>query len=197
MLKIGITGGIGSGKTTVCKIYEVLGIPVFYADNAAKEVMCRDTLLKEDIIKGFGKQSYSEQGDLNRKHLSSIVFNNEQELKKLNSLVHPAVFKAFDSWVSEHALAPYVIKEAALLFESDSHKMCDQTVLIKSPETLRINRILRRDGISLEEIRLRMNRQFTDERKEKLADHVIMNDEKSLLVPQVLALHRRFLSAGS
>ncbi len=194
MLKIGITGGIGSGKTTVCKIYEVLGIPVFYADAAAKELMYTDLLLRENIIKDFGDQSYSQEGQLNRKYLSSIVFNDEQQLKKLNALVHPAVFSFFDTWVSEHISAPYIIKEAALLFESGSHKMCDQTVLVRSPEALRISRIIKRDEISFEEVRLRMKRQFTDEMKEKLADHVIMNDEESLLIPQVLALHHYFLN---
>lgn len=193
MLKIGITGGIGSGKTTVCKIYEVLGIPVFYADHAAKAIMNTDVLLKNDIISGFGEQSYSKKSELNSKYLSSIVFNNETELDKLNALVHPAVFRAFDIWVSEQIGVPYVIKEAALLFESESHKMCDETVLVVSPEELRIKRILERDGISSEEIRLRMKRQLTDERKQELADHVILNDEKNLLIPQVLALHQYFL----
>ncbi|MHB1178993.1 MAG: dephospho-CoA kinase [Daejeonella sp.] len=197
MFKIGITGGIGSGKTTVCKIYEVLGIPVFYADDAAKTIMHTDALLKMDIIKVFGEQSYSKEGELNRKYLSLIVFNNEQELNKLNALVHPAVFKAFEIWVSEQTEAPYVIKEAALLFESESHKMCDQTVLVRSPEALRIRRILERDGISLAEVRLRMKRQLTDEKKQELADYVILNDERNLLIPQVLALHQHFLTAGS
>lgn len=194
MLKVGITGGIGSGKTTVCRIFEVLGIPVFYADEAAKSVMLTDEQLKADIIRIFGKGAYSDQGELNRKHIASIVFNDARELEKLNALVHPAVFRAFDRWVYEQTDAEYVIKEAALLFESGSYKMCGQTVLVKSPEDLRIRRVSERDGISAEEVRLRMSRQFSDEQKEELADHIILNDEKTLLVPQVLDLHRWFLS---
>lgn len=193
-MKIGITGGIGSGKSTVCRIFEVLGIPVFYADNAAKSLMYTDVLLREAIIKGFGKVSYSPSGELNRKHISSIVFNNEEQLSKLNALVHPAVFKAFNTWVGEQEHAPYVIKEAALLFESDSYKMCDQSVLVKSPEVLKINRIVDRDHITPEEVKLRMNRQLPDEQKKMLANHIITNDENALLIPQVLSLHAYFLS---
>lgn len=194
MLKIGITGGIGSGKTTVCRVFEVLGIPVFYADNAAKSIMHNDALLRQDIVEGFGKDSYFENGDLNRKHISSIVFNDKDELAKLNALVHPAVFRAFDIWVKEQKDAPYVLKEAALLFESDSHKMCDQSILVKSPEALKISRIIARDNTTAEEVRLRINRQFPDKKKERMADHIIINDEQMLLIPQILELHEKFLS---
>ena len=193
MFKIGLTGGMGSGKTTVCRMFEVLGIPVFYADETAKSLMKTDLLLKQNIIKGFGVDSYSDKGELNRKYISSLVFNNKQELDKLNAMVHPAVFRAFDSWVSKQVASPYVIKEAALLFESDSHKMCDQSVLIKSPEALRIQRIIKRDVTTQEEAKLRMIRQFSDERKEEMADHVILNDEQNLIIPQVLDLHQQFL----
>ncbi len=185
---------MGSGKTTVCKVFEVLGLPVFYADTVAKTIMNTDVLLRGDIIKEFGKGSYLENGELNRKHISSIVFNDPEQLAKLNALVHPAVFGAFDVWVNEQKYAPYVLKEAALLFESDSYKMCDQTILVKSPEALRIKRIVGRDQTTAEEVRLRMNRQFPDEQKEKLADHIIINDEQVLLIPQILALHEHFLN---
>ncbi len=194
MLKIGITGGIGSGKTTVCRVFEVLGIPVFYADNAAKALMHTDVLLRQDIIAGFGEESYFGDGNLNRKHISSIVFNDSGQLGKLNALVHPAVFRAFDIWVSEQKNVPYVLKEAALLFESDSYKMCDQSILVKSPEELRISRIIKRDNTTAEEVRLRMSRQFSDEKKEKLTDHTITNDEVVLLIPQILQLHKLFLN---
>ncbi len=196
-MKIGITGGIGSGKTTVCRVFEVLGIPVFYADNAAKSLMHTDALLREDIINGFGDESYFENGELNRKHISSIVFKDNEQLEKLNALVHPAVFRAFDIWAGEQKHAPYVLKEAALLFESESYKMCDQSILVKSPENLRIERIIQRDNTTADEVRLRMDRQFSDEKKEKLADHVIINDEKMLLIPQILNLHQYFLSLSN
>lgn len=193
-MKIGITGGIGSGKTTACQVFEVLGIPVFYADNAAKSLMHTDKLLRQDIIDGFGNDAYFENGELNRKHISSIVFNDDEQLAKLNALVHPAVFRAFDIWANEQKGVSYVLKEAALLFESDSYKMCDQSILVKSTEELRIRRIIQRDNSTADEVKLRMNRQLPDEKKEKLADHIIVNDEQALLIPQVLELHHHFLS---
>lgn len=193
MLKIGITGGIGSGKTTVCKVFEILGVPVFYADMVAKSIMHTDDQLRQEIIKNFGRQSYAETGELNRVYISAIVFNNKAELEKLNSLVHPAVFRAFEVWTATQKRAPYVIKEAALLFESGSFKICDRTVLIISPEIIRMERIMKRDGISAEEIRARMSRQLSDQEKEKLADHVLINDEHELMIPQILGLHTYFL----
>lgn len=197
MLKIGITGGIGSGKTTVCKVFELLGIPIFYADTVAKSIMRTDPVLRKAIRNIFGEKSYFSDGELNRLYISSIVFNNESELTKLNALVHPAVFRAFDVWLANHNDAPYIIKEAALLFETDSYKMCDLSVLVISPEASRIRRIIARDGISTEEILLRMDRQFSDEQKIKLADHILINDESCLLIPQILTLHQQFLKIGT
>ncbi|MFA6944926.1 MAG: dephospho-CoA kinase [Pedobacter sp.] len=197
MLKIGVTGGIGSGKTTVCKVFELLGIPVFYADQVAKSIMHTDPELKKKLLEAFGKKSYSMNGELNRSYISSIVFNNELELEKLNALVHPAVFKAFDTWIAGNSEAPYVIKEAALLFESDSYKMCDQSVLVISPLASRISRIKARDGISTEEIQSRINRQLSDDQKMKFADHILVNDEQQLLIPQIISLHQQFLKSDS
>ena len=193
MLKVGITGGIGSGKTTVCRVFEVLGIPVFYADDAAKSIMHTDARLREDIIKDFGKDSYTINGDLDRKYIAAIVFSNKEQLVKLNALIHPAVFRAFESWVAEQKDVPYVLKEAALLFESDAYKMCDQSILVISPEALKFERIMVRDQITLEEVQLRMDKQFSDEKKEKMADHLITNNEQMLLIPQILALHKHFI----
>ncbi|HEY0897995.1 MAG TPA: dephospho-CoA kinase, partial [Sphingobacteriaceae bacterium] len=169
MLKIGITGGIGSGKTTVCRIFEVLGIPVFYADAVAKEVMTSDKILVEGVKGAFGDDSYLESGELNRKHLAGIVFNDATELEKLNTLVHPAVFRAFDTWAASVKEAPYLIKEAALLFESGSYRMCDLNVLVTAPEALKIARVSQRDNISAEEVQQRMNKQFSDEKKLTMA----------------------------
>ena len=197
MLKIGITGGIGSGKTTVCKVFELLGIPVFYADNVAKSIMQTDLQLKNEILDAFGPQSYSIDGLLNRPYISSIVFKDELQLKRLNSIVHPAVFRAFDQWIANHSGAPYILKEAALLFESESYKMCDLSILVISPDAIRIRRVIARDHISKEEIVLRMKRQFTDEQKMKLADQVLINDENCLLIPQILSLHQQFLKISS
>ena len=194
MLKVGITGNIGSGKTTVSKIFGVLGISVFYADDEAKDVMINDAELIAGIKQVFGETSYFEDGSLNRKHISSIVFNNDSELKKLNALVHPAVFRAFDSWVLQHKDAPYVLKEAALLFESASYKMCDKTIVVTAPLEIRIARVTQRDHLNKEEILSREAKQFTEEKKIQLADFVIKNDNSELVIPQVLKLHEMFLN---
>jgi dephospho-CoA kinase len=193
MLKIGLTGNIGGGKTTVSKIFEVLGIPVFYADNAAKKVMTEDPILIDALKKTFGAESYFDDGSLNRKHIASIVFNDEAQLAKLNALVHPAVFRAFDNWVAKQH-APYVIKEAALLFESTSYKMCDYSVMVTAPLELRITRVMQRDGFTRAEVESRNARQFSEEKKIQLANYVIRNDDTELVIPQVLELHRQFLS---
>jgi dephospho-CoA kinase len=193
MIKVGITGGIGSGKTTVCRVFELLGVPVFYADNVAKTIMQTDSQLKNEILNTFGQESYLVDGQLNRPYISSIVFKDQSQLNKLNALVHPAVFRAFDRWIAEQKEVPYILKEAALLYESESYKMCDLSILVISPESTRISRIKARDHISEEEIMLRMKRQFSDEQKMKLANHILINDENRLLIPQILDLHQQFL----
>ncbi len=192
MLKIGITGGIGSGKSTVCKVFELLGIPVFYADDVAKDIMHTDEDLKQGLIKTFGEQSYQDD-ILNRPYIANIVFNDERELEKLNALTHPAVFRAFDQWVALQTGAPYILKEAALLFESESFKMCDYSILVTAPYELKLARIMARDGITGEQVKQRMEKQLSDEQKEKLANYFVVNDERRLIIPQVLDLHRKFL----
>ncbi|TCD00356.1 dephospho-CoA kinase [Pedobacter psychroterrae] len=194
MLKIGITGGIGSGKTTICKIFEVLGTPVFYADKVARQIMVEDAVLIEAVKDTFGQESYFDNGALNNKHVAAIVFNNTAELEKLNALVHPAVFRAFDSWIEQVPQhIPYVLKEAALLFESGSYKMCDQSILVIAPEVLKLRRVTERDGITDDQVRARMDKQFTDEEKRLMADHIIHNNEQRSLIAQVIELHRAFL----
>lgn len=194
MLKIGITGNIGSGKTTVSKIFEVLGIPVFYADDEAKNVMVKDTILIDAIKKTFGSESYFEDGTLNRKHIAGIVFNNDAQLAKLNAIVHPATFRAFDDWLPQHLNAPYILKEAALLFESDSYKLCNKTILVTAPLAMRVKRVMNRDGLNEAEILKREAKQFTEEKKTGLSDFMIKNDNVELVIPQVVKLHQLFLS---
>jgi dephospho-CoA kinase len=196
MLKIGLTGNMGSGKTTVSKVFEVLGIPVFYADDAAKKAMTDDTILINQIKSTFGEASYFEDGALNRKHIADIVFNNDKQLTKLNSLVHPATFRAFDEWLKKVNNVPYVLKEAAVLFESDSYKMCDYTIMVRSPLETRIKRVMQRDGLTRAEIESRNAHQFSEDKKTQLANYVINNDDTQLVIPQVLELHRIFLSLG-
>ena len=193
MLKIGITGGIGSGKTTVSKIFEVLGVKVFYADDQAKKVMTDDAILVKAIKQTFGSNAYFADGSLNRKYLADIVFSDAGELEKLNAIVHPAVFRAFDNWVAAVHDAPYILKEAALLFESGSYKMCDKTIMVYAPFETRVGRVVLRDGISRAEVESRNAKQMPDEQKIKLADFTIMNDDTELVIPQVLALHQQFL----
>ena len=194
MLKIGLTGNIGSGKTTVSKVFELLGIPIFYADDAAKQAMVTDAILINEIKAAFGGQSYFEDGALNRKYIAGIVFKNDSQLKKLNSLVHPATFRAFDTWLKNSKNVPYVLKEAALLFESDSYKMCDYTILVKAPSETRIRRVMQRDGLRREEVESRNAQQFSEEKKAALADYIVINDDVQLVIPQVLQLHQVLLS---
>ena len=197
MLKIGITGNIGSGKTTVSKLFELIGIPVFYADEAAKSLMTTDAELIAGVKQTFGDESYLPDGALNRKYIANIVFNDQEQLAKLNALVHPAVFRAFDNWAAAMPNdVPYVIKEAAILFESSSYKHCDKNIVVTAPLEMRIQRVTKRDKTTREEVLNREARQFTEEKKIQLADYVIKNDESELLIPQVLKLHDTFLSLG-
>jgi dephospho-CoA kinase len=194
MLKIGLTGNMGSGKTTVSKVFEILGVPVFYADDEAKKVMVTDPSLIAGIKSAFGDQAYFEDEALNRKYISGIVFNNEKKLKELNALVHPAVFRAFDTWAANIKDAPYLVKEAALLFESDSYKLCDYTIMVQAPLEDRIKRVMQRDNLSRIEVESRNAQQFSDKQKTALANYVIKNDNVQLVIPQVLELHRVFSS---
>jgi len=195
MLKVGITGGIGSGKTTICRIFETLGIPVFYADTVAKEIMVNDSILIKGIKDTFGEESYLPGGILNNKHIAGIVFNNADKLAKLNALVHPAVFRAFDNWVAKLPNdVPYILKEAALLFESGSYKMCDKNILVTAPLALKLARVTKRDGVTEDQVKARMDKQFTDEKKVKMADYLINNNETDSLITQVMDLHQLFLN---
>lgn len=191
---IGITGGIGSGKTTVCKVFGSLGVPVYYADDRAKAVMVEDQGLMQAIRNAFGEATYVDYR-LDRQFLAAQVFSSEEKLMKLNSLVHPAVARDFKGWVSECAADghTYVVKEAAILFESGAFKAVNVTVLVTAPEQVRINRVMQRDGISEEEVRQRIAQQWPDERKAEFANHKIINDERELVLPQVVSLHGKFV----
>lgn len=191
MKVVGITGGIGSGKTTACKIFEQLGVPVYYADNRAKELMVNDEKLKSRIMAAFGDQAYVN-GALNRAYLASQVFNSKDKLSVLNGIVHPAVADDFELWLERQKDACYVLKEAAILFESGAYQDVDISVLVIAPEQLRIERVVNRDGTTEEEVLRRMKNQWTQEHKIKLADHIITNDGTELLIPQILELHRKF-----
>jgi len=192
MLKIGLTGGIGSGKSTVAKIFEVLGVPVYYADDAAKQIMNTDKELKAALVKHFGEQTY-QNDELNRPWLASVVFGDTEKLKLLNSLTHPATIRDANRWIQQQT-SPYIIKEAALMFESDAYKYLDKIIGVSAPVELRIKRAMERDHVTRDEVLSRINRQMNEEEKIKRCDFVIFNDEQQLILPQVLKLHERFLA---
>lgn len=192
MLKIGLTGGMGSGKSVAAGIFKVLGIPVFDADLEAKLIMEKDEQLAISIQKLFGNESYIDK-KLNRKHLANIVFNDAAKLKQLNALVHPAAIEAANDWMNKQT-AGYVVKEAALLFESGSAGYLDFVIGVHAPRELRIKRVMERDKATFEQVFARMQQQMNEEEKLKLCDFVVVNDESQLLIPQVLQLHEKFLS---
>jgi dephospho-CoA kinase len=197
VLKIGITGGIGSGKSIVCKIFSQLGIPVYEADAAAKQLMNTDQELISNLKKEFGEKIYNSKNELNKKALAEIVFNNPHALKKLNNLVHPAVRIDFDNWINKNNSAPYVIEEAAILFESGANKHMDYIITVSAPEDLRFKRVMMRDNVSEEYVRNISKNQMDDKEKIKLSDFEIVNDDTQLLIPQVLHLHDHFLSLSN
>lgn len=195
LLQIGITGGIGSGKSLVCRIFQVLGVPVYDADSRAKIVMTTDGILMENIRKEFGSLSYHPDGTLNRKWLGEQVFKNPEQLAKLNQLVHPRVRIDYENWVANQTFASYVLREAALLFESGSHRQLDKVIVVAAPEALRIQRVLLRDTHRTEDlVRDIIKNQMPEAEKLAQSDYKIINDESQLLIPQVLDLHKRFLS---
>ena len=194
MLRIGLTGGIGSGKSTVAHIFSVLGIPVYDADSASKRLMTEDEDLKKKIIENFGKDSYTD-GSLNRKYLSAQVFGDSKKTDLLNSIVHPATIKDAEEWMKKQN-APYIIKEAALIFESGSNQFLDKVIGVSSPVSLRMERTMKRSNINSQQVKERMDLQMDEEEKMRLCDYVIINDEQQMLIPQVLFLHEKFLKGN-
>ncbi len=190
-LKIGITGGIGSGKTTVARIFEVLGIPVYYADDAAKRIMNEDPVLKAEIVKNFGERSYID-GKLNRQYLASIVFNDKKKLSVLNGLVHPATIRNSVQWMKCQT-TPYAIREAALIFESGVQSQLDFVIGVSAPLEMRIDRAMQRDNLTRQQVLDRIDRQINETIKMRLCDFVIVNDAKKPVIAQVLKLHELFL----
>jgi len=186
MKKIGLTGGIGAGKTYVSKIFQQMGIPIFNADEQAKKCMVEDANLKAAVQLAFGESMYLK-GVLQKDALANIVFNNTEALGKLNALVHPIVKQKFEDWCTQQSTS-LVIKEAAILFESGAHLGLDAVVSVSAPENLRIERVKKRDGSSVAQIQSRMSKQMSQAEKEELADFLIVNDQVQLLLPQVLTI---------
>jgi dephospho-CoA kinase len=191
VLKVGITGGIGSGKTIICQVFKSLYVPVYNADQRAKILVEADSEIRSRIIKNFGEKSYTNSG-YNRKYIADIVFNNDALLDKLNRIIHPAVEKDFYNWSQKYNVA-YVIEEAAILFEIGANEKMDHVIVVDAPETLRISRIQRRNGLKEEEIKARVHNQWSTDKLRVLADWVIDNSDNVLVLPQILNIHHTLL----
>lgn len=188
-LIVGITGGIGSGKSTVCKVFEGLGIPVFKADEVSRRISDINASVIEKIKAAFGNDMYAN-GKLNRAKMAALVFNDKEALAKLNSIIHPAVRQTFANWKDKNASAPYLLYEAAILFESGAALLTDKKIVVAAPVETRINRVMQRDGIKREEVESRIKNQWGDEQKIALADYVLLNDNNTPVLEQVLALDK-------
>jgi len=193
-MKIGITGGIGSGKSTVCKIFEILGVPVYYADDRAKWLMNNQPKLIKGVKSIFGSEAYHADGTLNRPFIADIVFNDKSKLEQLNALVHPVVHQDGVVWNEANTNAVYTIKEVAILFESGSYLTVDKVITVFAPKEIRIKRVLTRDNTTREAIEARMDKQISEEEKIERSDFVVYNDDEHSLIEQVIKIHREILS---
>jgi len=190
MIKVGLTGNMGSGKSTVAHIFEVLGAPVFHADAEAGKMLARPDVIDE-VVSHFGKEILKD-GAIDRKALAAIVFQDREALSHLNGIIHPRVRQKLLDWTGKQKDRPYVIQESAILFESGFHTFFDVNILVSCPEDIAVLRVIKRDGIGEEQVRERLKNQWPEERKKELADHIILNDGSTLIIPQVMALHRQF-----
>ena len=190
MKKVGITGGIGSGKTTVCEIFRLLGVPVFHADDEARYLQNNDISIRNQLVGLFGADIYLSSGVLDRKKLAGFIFNNQELLANVNQIIHPAVRQRFIKWSFEYANEPYVLYEAAILLESGYSSDFDFNILILADENVRIERVTRRDRISENLVRERIRNQMTDSQKINLVDYTIENDNRYLLIPQIIELDK-------
>ncbi len=194
MLKIGVTGGIGSGKSTVCRVFGILGVPVYNADDRARNILYCDEEVKRSLLEAFGESLFTG-GKPDRRKLASLVFDNSEALGTLNSIVHPAVRNDFNVWLDDHHGEPYIVKEAAILFETGTWRELDWIILVTAPEQVRVERIMERDGITRDEVEKRVDNQWPDEKKIPLAGTVIRNDDREPVLPVLLSLHDK-LSRG-
>lgn len=193
-LQVGITGGIGAGKSMICRAFSALDIPVYDADSRGKWLLVNDVVLKQAVIQQFGKESYLADGTPNRQFLGKKVFNDEEALKLLNGLVHPRVALDYGSWVNEHQLYPYLVKEAALLFESGSYQQLDLIINVSAPVEERLKRVLSRDVHRTEaDVKAIMAKQWTDVDREAQSDKVLYNDGSTMLLPIILAFHESMI----
>jgi dephospho-CoA kinase len=195
MMIVGITGGIGSGKSLVTGIFESLGIEVYNSDIRSKVLLNTNRDLEKLLISAFSKKIYTPEG-IDKKYFASLIFNDKALLERSNRIIHPFVKKDFENWINSQS-SPYVIKESAILFESGIYKQLDKTILVTAPEKLRIKRVVDRDKISEKVVLERIKNQWDDATKEALADYIIVNNESQLLVSQVLSIHENLIELAA
>lgn len=193
-LKVGITGGIGTGKTTVSKLFESLNVPVYYSDDRAKMVMNENPQLITKLKQAFGNEVYLDNGTVNRPYLAGIVFNNTEKLNLLNSIVHPAVEEDYLLWLASHKNVPYTLKESAILFESGLDKHIDKVIVVTAPLELRIQRVMKRDNAEKAAVLARINKQMPQEEKDKKADFLVTNIAQEDLMAQVEKIHSTLIN---
>jgi dephospho-CoA kinase len=193
MKRIGLTGNIGTGKSTVARVFEILGVPVYHADKQAREIV-GSKKVTEQIALLFGNQVIDSGNQIDRKALAAIVFTDKEKLVVLNKLIHPLVEADFSQWCNQHLEKKYVLHEAAILFESGFQRLFDSTILVTAPEELCIARVMARDGITREMVSDRILNQWPQERKLKIADYAIINDETAMVIPQVLSIHQKIVN---
>ena len=193
MLKVGLTGGIGSGKTTVCNVFRHLGIPVYHADIHAKILSDEDDDIKKALSGLVGEDIYTESG-LDRKKLSQMIFVNRSLLQKVNEIIHPKVMDHFSKWIYEHQETNYIIHEAAILFESGMNPLFDKIITVSAPEDIRISRIMKREGVTENDVKNIIKNQWPESRKRDISDYIIINDQKQMILPQILRIHDELAS---
>jgi dephospho-CoA kinase len=196
MIKAGITGGIGSGKSIVCKVFELLGVPVYYADDKAKQILDENASVHNNIVETFGTGILSTDKKIDRKKLASIVFNDQEKLSQLNGIVHPAVAADFIKWCEMHKHHSYILKEAAILFESGAYKNVDRIITVTAPLDIRIKRVMARDNVTQQDVTDRIARQMSDEEKISRSSWVINNDEQQLMIPQIIRIHNELQASN-
>jgi dephospho-CoA kinase len=195
MIKVGLTGGIGSGKSTVARILRVLDVPVFGSDAVGKEILANDPIVRKAVVARFGEGIYPG-GEVDRSALATIVFHDASALKDLNAIIHPAVRNAFATWMGDQVTS-YAVMEAAILADSGGYKAFDRIIVVSAPEELRIQRVLQRDKVERGSVIARMANQVGEQERLRIADHVVQNDDHQLVIPQVLAIHRELLELAS
>jgi len=192
MIKVAITGNIGSGKSTACKVFETLGVPVFYADSEAKKLY-QNRQVQEKVKEAFGDDIFDSSNQLIRSKLADIVFHDEAALQTINSIIHPSLMDQYTKWLEDYRTQPYTLHEAAVIYENGLNRYFDKIINVSAPEALRVFRIEKRDGLSKEAIYKRMNKQWPDRRKNALSDFIIYSDNQQFMIPQVLKIHRNLI----